>query len=429
MKVAIAGYGVEGTASYQYWLGLGAEVTIFDQKPNEDLEIPSGVDTQLGPDVFSQMQGYDIVIRTPGLNPRHITTDGKIWSATNEFFEKCPAQIIGVTGTKGKGTTCSLIAQILQAAGKTVHLLGNIGTPALEVLPSIKDDDIVVFELSSFQLWDIEKSPHIAVVLMVESDHMNVHEGMEDYVLAKANIVKFQISSDVLIHHPTNKNSLKIASLSKAQKQPYLVEPAAEIKESTLIIDGHTICDVSEIGLIGVHNQENVCAAVTAAWNVTNDVSAIKQGVTQFQGLPHRIENICTKDDVTFYDDSYSANPSATLAAIKCFKQPIVLILGGYDRKQSYDELAKRVVEFKNITHVVTVGQTELAVKQSLLNAGYEPAQIVSGGVDFDSVVKTAADLASSGDVVLLSPGSPSFDMFKNFEERGKIFKLIVEKL
>ena len=168
MKIAIAGYGVEGRANYEYWNTPENQVVIVDERDIPTNELPS-IDTSVitGTDAFARLEGYDMVVRTAGLAPSKIRTDGKIWSSTNEFFEKCPAPIVGVTGSKGKGTTSSLIAGILRAAGKKVHLLGNIGVPALSALSEIEPDDIVVYELSSFQLWDIKRSPNVAVVLHI----------------------------------------------------------------------------------------------------------------------------------------------------------------------------------------------------------------------------------------------------------------------
>ncbi|MBP9668310.1 hypothetical protein KBD70_01040, partial [Candidatus Saccharibacteria bacterium] len=192
MKIAIAGYGVEGQASYRYYASdENNTITIVDQSyPSVDM--PKNVKTIIGEDAFKNLLGFDLVIRTPGLPPASIKTDGKIWSATNEFFAKCPAPIIGITGTKGKGTTASLVASILNKAGKKVWLIGNIGIAALDVLQDIKAEDVVVYELSSFQLWDIEYSPKTAVLLFVEEEHLNIHYSKEDYFSAKMNITKFQ---------------------------------------------------------------------------------------------------------------------------------------------------------------------------------------------------------------------------------------------
>ena len=292
MKVAIAGYGVEGESNYRYWTELGHDVTIVDEAEKPARPIPKDATTILGPRKFRELQDFDLVVRTAGLPPHFIVTEGQVWSSTNEFFKQCPAPIIGVTGTKGKGTTSSLIASILRAAGHTVHLVGNIGQPPLDVLADITPDDIVVFELSSFQLWDLERSPHVAVVLMIEPDHLNVHADFKDYIRAKSNIRRYQTADDVCFYHPTNPNSAKIATSSVLGDHiRYGVRESSGvyIEDGMFCVDGETICATSELRLPGAHNLENACAAISTARVFTLDNHAIAKGLRAFEGLPHRL--------------------------------------------------------------------------------------------------------------------------------------------
>ena len=436
MKVAIAGYGVEGEENFKYWTEFGADITIFDEQEETAKPLPGGSKNRLGKGVFSDMNGYDLVIRTASLNPDKIKTDGKIWSATNEFFDKCPAPIIGVTGTKGKGTTCSLIAEILRASGKKVHLVGNIGVPALEVLPIIKSSDFVVFELSSFQLWDIKKSPETAVILMIEPDHLNIHADMDDYVKAKSNIGRFQTEENLMVYHPTNLLSAEAATISSAKKVKYMTPEGAHLQQipnskfqiPNIVIDGNIICDISEVGLLGPHNLDNICAAITASWRYIKDIDAIKKAVKSFKGLPHRIELVRELDGVKYYDDSYSPNPASTRAAVGSFEQPIVLIAGGFDRQLDFSDSLAKVISDKPVKKVILMGQTAGKIAEILDDIGFKEYEVLKTDVFKDAVV-LAKDSAVSGDVVLLSPGCPSFDMFKNFEERGEQFKKIVGEL
>ena len=428
MKVAIAGYGLEGEASYRYWVGCGDEITIFDEhKPEKQL--PEGVKTVIGDDVFSQMDGFDLVIRTAGLRPDKINTDGKVWSATNEFFAKCPAPIIGVTGTKGKGTTCSLIAEILGNDNKVVHLLGNIGVPALDMLPKITSDDIVVFELSSFQLWDLQRSPQTAVVLIIEPDHLDVHASMEEYVGAKARIGKFQNEDDdLIIYHPTNTYSAQVAQASPAKKKQYMKLTGAYVVGGQIVVGDIAVAKVDEVGLIGQHNLENICAAITAAWQYTQNVTAIQYAIKDFKGLPHRLEFVREVRGVKYYNDSYASAPPAMEAALKSFIQPEIIICGGYDRGLDYTELATAIAAQNNVKKILLMGQTQQKIADALTEVGFYKFEILNNG-DFKDYIQKASNIAEPGDVIILSPGCASFDMFKNFQDRGEQFKKIVEGL
>ncbi len=429
MKIAIAGYGIEGRASYSYWNLPEHELTIVDEHEVVD-DLPSGVATILGEGAFSKLNGFDMVIRTAGLTPRKIVTDGKIWSATNEFFAKSPAPIIGITGTKGKGTTASLIASILRAAGKTVHLVGNIGVSALNALSDVSASDIVVYELSSFQLWDVQYSPQAAVVLLIEPDHLNVHSGFDEYLDAKANIRRFQKSNDICVYHPTNVFSRQIAQSNKDSKAlRYAIESdgGVYVKEGSFYQFEHKICSVNSLRLIGQHNVENACAAITVAkyYDIADD--DIQSGLEAFQGLPHRLELIREVDGVKYYNDSFSSAPSATVAAINSFIEPEVLILGGIDKGADFAELIQAIKNKNNIKKVIIMGQIRHKLADLFQELG---DKIVLTDLEtLQPIVELARSLTSSGDIVLLSPACASFDMFRDFYDRGDQFRAIVEEL
>lgn len=379
---------------------------------------PKGVIVQSGEGVFSRLDHADMVVRTAGLPPRSISTNGKIWSATNEFFSECPAPIIGVTGTKGKGTTCSLIASILRAAGKTVHLVGNIGTPALDVLPEITADDIVVYELSSFQLWDLEKSPHIAVVLMIEPDHLDVHADFAEYLAAKSNIVRHQTANDVVIYNQNNSYSQQIANQSPARKVAYPIELTDNMKQ--------------EIKLPGAHNLDNASAAVLAARAAFSYMSdeIICQGLAAFTGLPHRLKFVAENNGVRFYDDSISTTPGSAIAAMRSFDQPKVLILGGSDKGADYTELAQELAASDSLRGVVLVGSNAERIATMLQQAELPNETMLQKGlISMPDAVRAAADLARPGDVIILSPAAASFDQYKNYTDRGEQFVAAVEAL
>lgn len=430
MKIAIAGYGIEGEQSYRYWSRLGDDVTILDEKLVPAIDLPEGAKAILGPNALSDLSAYDMVVRTASLSPKKIIGAKKIWSATNEFFAQCPAPIIGVTGTKGKGTTSSLIASILRAAGKTVHLLGNIGVPALEVLPDIKSSDIVVYEMSSFQLWDLEKSPHVAVVLMIEPDHLDVHSSFEEYVTAKSQIAAHQTEADLVVYHPMNPYSARIASTGSQRKLRYN-HPGEGVyaDANNFMLNGQTICSVASMRIPGQHNIENACAAITAALEFTDDSSAIERGLNEFTGLPHRLKFIREVDGVKYYDDNYSSAPGAVIAAIRSFAEPEIVIMGGYDKKAPLDPIGEAVAGQKNIKRIILMGQTRNALAKIMDDNGLENLYDVVDDDILEPIIKRAKSYAIAGDVVIMSPGCASFDMFKNFADRGDQYIAIVERL
>lgn len=430
MKIVIAGFGIEGRTNYDYFKTKfpEAEMAIADESRQIDGSVPEGADTILGPEAFSQLGDYDMVVRTAGLAPRKIVANGTIWSATNEFFAECPAPIIGVTGTKGKGTTASLIAAILRSSGKTVHLVGNIGVPALSVLEDIDANDVVVYELSSFQLWDLQKSPGVAVVLMIEPDHLDVHSDMADYVAAKSNIAAHQQDSGVAIYHPTNQLSEQIArsGVGKAYRYGTSQDKGVYVEESNFCVQGRAICSTQALRLVGEHNLENACAAITAAYTFDSELadSAIEQGLSAFDGLPHRLKLVSEVSGVRYYDDSIATTPGSAMAAIRAFKgESKVVILGGSDKGADY----RRLIELcrDETVKVVAIGQTGQQINELCHELGvachYENSLI--------EAVNRAHQLATGQGVVILSPAAASFGMFKNYVDRGEQFIQAVSSL
>lgn len=429
MNIAIAGYGVEGKANYDYYKSRG-EVTIVDER--ETLEdVPAGATTILGKGAFEKLDGFDLVVRTAGLSPAKLKTGVTVWSATNEFFEKCPASIVGVTGSKGKGTTCSLIASILREAGETVRLVGNIGVPALGVLPEVKPSDIVVYELSSFQLWDLQKSPEIAVVLMIEPDHLDVHASFDEYVAAKANIRKYQAKDGVCFYHPTNKYSRRVAQASKQPNAYRYGAPGSPrsvyVQDGNFMVEECVICPLDALQLPGAHNVENACAAISVALEFNVEHAAIERGLRAFTGLPHRLKFVREAAGVKYYDDSIATTPGSAVASMRAFAQPKVIILGGSGKGADFAEVANTAAK-TGVKLAVLIGSEAGKIEAELKKAGV-PTQNLGETVTMQETVRHAAAAAAPGDVVVLSPACASFGMFKNYKDRGEQFIAAVEAL
>ena len=452
MKIAIVGYGVEGRSNYRYYRAKypNAEIVIFDERAQLD-DTPEGAQLVLGSRAFAQVKGFDLVLRSPSVAPDRIKQADHHWSATREFLRQSPAPIIGVTGSKGKGTTCSLIASILRQhladrPERHVHLLGNIGVPALDVLPSVGEDDIVVYELSSFQLWDCTHSPTIAVVTMIEPDHLNVHTDFADYLNAKKNIRRHQQLGDVCLYHPTNKYSQEVAAapldrlpdtgdnhgdtLDFAQRYAIPDDDQVYVQDGYFCVQNRQICSTNHLLLPGAHNLENACAAMSAVTelpiNVTDEQFAA--GLESFTGLPHRLKFIAEKNGVKYYDDSISTTPGSAIAALKAFTESKILILGGSDKGADYTELAQEIAR-QNMRVVIVNGANASEIIE-ILHKNEVSCQVVQLEMaSMLAVVETAASQAQPGDVVILSPAAASFDVFKSYNDRGEQFVAAVEKL
>jgi UDP-N-acetylmuramoylalanine--D-glutamate ligase len=283
-----------------------------------------------------------------------------------------------------------------------------------------------VLELSSFQLIDLKASPMIAVCLMVAPEHLNWHADMAEYVTAKQQLFVWQTYDDIAIYLDGNEYSTTIASAGNGTKVPYFSDPGAIVEDGAITIGGQEICKTSELKLLGEHNYQNVCAAVTAIWQVSHGLSAIKSVLTSFSGLPHRLEFVRELDGVRYYDDSFGTTPETAVVAIKAFDEPKVVILGGSDKGASYDELA-RTVQAGNVRKALLIGDQADRIQKALEEAGYGDYE--PGGNNMEEIVKKARECSKPGDVVLLSTGCASFGMFKNYKDRAEQFVAQVKKL
>ncbi|MBX4201810.1 UDP-N-acetylmuramoyl-L-alanine--D-glutamate ligase [Candidatus Saccharibacteria bacterium] len=447
MKIGIIGWGLEGQSAYNYF-GPDNEYLIVNEHPRDDFPAESDkikvkfINAERTPGVtgnvqdLSYLDGIDACdkIVYSVTNAKNLETKfgknpdfwAKATTTQHLFYEVVKTKnVIGVTGTKGKGTTSTLIYRMLRASGKKAFLGGNIGTPVLDFVDKVQPDDWVVLELSSFQLYNLTYSPHIAVCLMIVPEHMDWHPDMEDYTEAKANLVRHQKAGDTAIYLPSNEFSTKIAGYSPGQKIPYTKSPGAYLRdEDAMIVIGESaIIHKSQIRLLGEHNIENICAAITAFWQVTQDIDAIKEVLTTFTGLEHRLEMVRDFNGVKYYDDSFGTTPDTAIVAIKTFAQPKIVILGGSDKGVPFDELAQTAAS-SNVRHVITIGQTGPAIAQLLKSKEF--TSITEGLQTMPEIVAAARSVAQLGDIVLLSTGCASFGMFNDYKDRGTQFKQAV---
>ena len=424
MNIAVLGNGLEGRSVANYFKSLGDNVRVFDNFTPD--QIPS-----------FHLVDYDRVFRSPSVPP----SDNPKWSSsTRYFFQHCPCPIIGVTGTKGKGTTCSLIAAILESVGKNVHLLGNIGTPALDVLENIKMSNVVVYELSSFQLWDLEQSPHIAVVLRIEPDHLDIHKDFEDYLSAKSNITRHQTKDDFCIYFDANPNTKRVADQSPAKKLSYPAHENRELLDELL----------SHLSIPGPHNRENAEAALLAVYSylgydhfdhfLSDHFDDFAKALEEFDGLPHRLQYLRELNGVKYYDDNYSTVFPSLDVAIETFKDtPTILIAGGRNKGQDLSIMKDRIFSAYNIKQVILIGES---AKE--LSEGQDPSKFQLAETLEDAVEKarlSAEQFAAGIDncltddqtphesVVVMSPGCASFDMFDSYVDRGTQFQKLINSL
>jgi UDP-N-acetylmuramoylalanine--D-glutamate ligase len=434
-KIAILGFGVEGQAMVNYLINSGYNnITICDQKESLPLLLPAGCKFKLGKTYLNDLGQFDYIFRSPGvscLHPILLKNKSKISSQTAYFLKHCPALAVGITGTKGKGTTSTLIHQILKTAQKDSFLGGNIGEPAINFLKFLKSNSIIVLELSSFQLQDLTQSPQISVVLNITSDHLDYHYDRQEYVTAKHPLVAHQQPTDYLIVNEDYDIPRHFLTLSPARK--YTVSTKHEVASGAYILNNKIFVKVdgqeefllgtNEVGLLGPHNLENILPAIITTRLLNIDLNIIRQVITEFTGLPHRLEFVAEINQVKYYNDSFSTGPETAIAAINSFPEGTVnILLGGSEKYSDYTELGKKIVN--SLTIPICYGQTGSRIAEAIIAAS--PSYPVRQVLTMEEAFTIAKNLAKSGDNILLSPACASFDLFPNYKARGERFREVV---
>lgn len=448
-KVAIIGMGVSNLPLLDYFYDKNAKVTVFDKNTPSD-EIMEKInkyryEVEIGEYNLSRLNGFDIVFRSPSVLPTReelVTAANKGAIITSEIemvLKLAPCKIIGVTGTEGKTTTTSIIYEILKSSGKNCFLGGNIGKPIFTEIKNMKPEDIVVLELSSFQLMGMEVSPDISVVTNMYPDHLNIHSSYEEYQQAKKNIFLHQNENGVVILNYDNEITRKFADEVKSNlvyfsslqklKNGYVYDRKDETIKRYANGKSENILKKQEIKLRGIHNYENICAALAATAPIVDEKSQIK-AIKEFNGVEHRLEFVRELNGVKYYNDSIGTSPASTIAGLNAFDENIILLAGGSDKGLDYTEIGETIA--KKVRVLLLTGPTaekiENATKLAMSKSGKETVEIIHCK-DLQEAVSMANEKAKSGEIVLMSPASASFDAFKNFIERGIKFKEFVNNL
>lgn len=448
-KVAVIGLGVSNLPLLEYLYNKKAEVTVFDERTLE--EIPEETinkintyefDTFFGKNCLENLNGFNVIFRSPSCLPtrpelqKEADRGAIVTTEVEMLMEMCPCKIIGVTGSDGKTTTTSLINAILQHAGYKTFLGGNIGTPLFTKLPEMEPNDIVVLELSSFQLMNMNISPDIAVITNITPNHLNIHKDYQEYIDAKKCIFKNQKENGILILNYDNDitrecskeaNGKVIFFSSKTKLDSGFIVDDDIIKECNDGIRKH-ILNTDEVILRGNHNFQNIATALAATKTLV-DTDVAVEAIKKFRPVEHRIEFVREIDGVKWYNDSASSSPTRTISGLNAFKENIILIAGGYDKNLEYEPLAKPVVD--KVSTLILIGQTAEKIYDVVKNESEKENKKININMcdTLEQTIEIAKKSAKKGDVVLFSPASASFDMFKNFADRGNKFKDLVNKI
>ncbi len=450
-KVAFIGAGVSHKRCIEQFVELGAQVTLCDQKKSlEDFGAYAHtlrrlhVRLSLGEHYTDGFAGQDIIMRTPGYEyykpelQAALQAGTKVTSEVELFFELCPCEIVAVTGSDGKTTTTTLISKMFEAAGRKVFLGGNIGAALLPQLADVTPEAVAVVELSSFQLISMRVSPKVAVVTNVTPNHLDHHKDMQEYIDAKRNILLWQVPPCRAVLGFENEISRGMQKDCKGE-QVWFTRLHDTDKGAFLRESDDTLCYAengvvtpilprAEVKLRGLHNVENLLAAIAAVWGRV-PVEAMRQVGSTFTGVEHRIEPVRTLDGVTYYNDSIASSPTRTIAGLRSFNQKIILIAGGYDKKIPYEPLAPEILA--HVKTLVLMGATGPRIEAAVRGCpGFDESALTILHADsMQHAVELARGAAQPGDVVSLSPASASFDLYPNFEVRGRDYKNIVNNL
>lgn len=443
-SVAVIGIGVSNTPLIELLIKAGAKVTAHDKKDKKELGDVCdrfeklGVSLSVGEKYLKNMHN-DYIFRTPGMHPSNLAlveadNNGSIITSEMEvFFETCPCNIIAITGSDGKTTTTTLTGEIMKKAGYTCHLGGNIGKPLLADVPIMKKEDYAIVELSSFQLMTMKKSAKIAAITNVTPNHLDIHKNMEEYIFAKTNIFAHQIEGSKVVLNADDEISKKfkvnrgIEVLKFSMNNPVINGVYLEGDKIIFAQNGNKkeVIKVADIKIPGRHNVANYMTAIclTAGLCSFEDIKFVAQN---FGGVAHRIELVRELDGVRYYNDSIASSPTRTIAGLKSFNKKVILIAGGYDKNIPYDVLAPEIIT--HVKKLILIGATATKIeKEVICLEQYNQKELsIYNFNDFKKAVEYSKKIASEGDIVILSPASASFDIFKNFEERGNYFKELV---
>ena len=438
-KIAVLGLGVSNRPLVRLLLEYGCDVVGCDKTPREKLDAEVlelerlGCKLHVGEGYLDGVEA-DILFRTPGMHPSNPAIEAlrsrgaEVTSEMEVFFEVCPCTILAVTGSDGKTTTTTLISEMLKAAGKTVWLGGNIGTPLLPLVRQMKETDYAVVELSSFQLMDMKRSPARAVITNLAPNHLDIHKDMAEYVEAKTNIFRHQDGSGLLILNADNAITAGFRGNGTTRFFSRQKEAEVCLKDGIICRHGEKVLPIADILIPGVHNVENYMAAIAMVEGLVDD-DTIRHVAKTFGGVEHRIELVRVKDGVKFYNDSIASSPSRTIAGLRSFPEKVILIAGGYDKHIPYDVLGPEICA--HVKKLFLGGATGEKIRQAVISSPeYDPEKIeITDCGSFEPAVRAAAAAARAGDVVLMSPASAAFDQFKNFMVRGEFYKKLVKEL